>query len=149
MPVSVIFSKVASFLETPHIYIYIYIIIYTLQARTNIYTHTNLNGHKNTYIFTLRLHPSGKHCYTTLYEETILKPGVHTNDFGPIYGRLNSKLGHASLATAFRSSRLTFQPIPRDNLVSPVVRSANHNDAIPDACLNTKWHHGAFIYHRR
>ena len=55
----------------------------------------------------------------------IIKPGVglHTNGFGPSYGRLDSKLGHASLATAFRPSRLIFQPIPRENLESLVVRN--------------------------
>ena len=55
-----------------------------------------------------------------------IKPGVHTNDFAPIYGRRAKKLGHASLTTVFRHSRLTFQPILRENLESPKV-SANHN----------------------
>ena len=47
---------------------------------------------------------------------------MYTNDSGPIHGRRTRKLGHASLATAFRPSRLTFQPILRENLESPVVR---------------------------
>ena len=50
-----------------------------------------------------------------------LKPGVHTNDFAPIYGRRAMKLGHASLATVFRHGRLTFQPILWENLESPVL----------------------------
>ena len=51
-----------------------------------------------------------------------LKAGVYTNDFAPIYGRRGPKLGHPSLATVFRPSRLTFQPILRENLESPVVK---------------------------
>ena len=73
-----------------------------------------------------------------------VKPGVHTNDFAPIYGRREAKLGHASLATVFRPSRLTFQSILRDNLEAPVVRSQRITTAVVhDPCLNTKWHHGA------
>ena len=45
-----------------------------------------------------------------------IKPGVHTNDFAPIHRRRALKLGHASLATVFRPGRLTFQPIPQENL---------------------------------
>ena len=51
-----------------------------------------------------------------------LKPGVHTNDIAPIYGRRANKLGHVSLATVFRHGRLTFQPILRDNLESRLLR---------------------------
>ena len=51
-----------------------------------------------------------------------VKPGIHTNDFAPIYGRRAKKLGHTSLATVFRHGRLTFQPILWENLVSPVLR---------------------------
>ena len=72
------------------------------------------------------------------------KPGVHTNDFAPIYGRRAKKLGHASLATVFRHGRLTFQPILCENLESPVLRYQPITTAvITDACLNTRWHHGA------
>ena len=76
-----------------------------------------------------------------------LKPDVHTNDFAPIYGRRAKKLGHASLATVFRHGRLTFQPILWENLESPVLRYQPITTAvITDACLNTRWHHGAYIY---
>ena len=75
-----------------------------------------------------------------------VKPGVHTNDVAPIYGRRGPKLGHASLATVFRPSRLIFQQILRENLESPVVMYQPITAAeIPDACLNTRWHHGAYI----
>ena len=78
--------------------------------------------------------------------QVTVKPGVHTNDFAPIYGRRALKLGHASLATIFRAGRLTFQPILRENLESPVIRSQPITTAvITDACLNTRWHHGACI----
>ena len=74
-----------------------------------------------------------------------LKPGVHTNDFAPIYGRRAKKLGHASLATVFRHGRLTFQTILWENLESPVLRCQPITTAvITDACLNTRWHHGAY-----
>ena len=74
-----------------------------------------------------------------------VKPGVHTNDFAPIYGRRAKKLGHASLATVFRHGRLTFQPILWENLESPVLRYQPIITAvITDACLNTRWHHGAY-----
>ena len=73
------------------------------------------------------------------------KHGVHTNDFAPIYGRRAKKLGHASLATVFRHGRLTFQPILWENLESPVLRYQPITTAvITDACLNTRWHHGAY-----
>ena len=76
---------------------------------------------------------------------TCLKPGVHTNDFAPIYGRRAKKLGHASLATVFRHGRLTFQPILWENLDSPVLRYQPITTAvITDACLNARWHHGAY-----
>ena len=76
---------------------------------------------------------------------TILKPGVHTNDVAPIYGRRAKKLGHASLATVFRPGRLTFQPILRENLESPLLRYQPITTAVvSDACLNTRWHHGAY-----
>ena len=68
-----------------------------------------------------------------------------TNDFAPIYGRRAKKLGHASLATVFRHGRLTFQPILWENLESPVLRYQLITTAvITDACLNTRWHHGAY-----
>ena len=74
-----------------------------------------------------------------------LKPGIYTNDFAPIYGRPGPKLGHASLATVFRPSRLTFQPILWENLESPVISHLPITTAvITDACLNTRWHHGAY-----
>ena len=74
-----------------------------------------------------------------------LKPGVHTNDFAPIYGRRAKKLGHASLVTVFRHGRLKFQPIIWENLESPVLRYQPITTAvITDACLNTRWHHGAY-----
>ena len=74
-----------------------------------------------------------------------VKPGVHTNDFAPIYGRRAKKLGHASLATVFRPSRLTLPPILRENLESPVLRYQPITTAVvTDACLNTRWHHGAY-----
>ena len=74
-----------------------------------------------------------------------LKPGVHTNDFAPIYGRRAKKLGHASLATVFLHGRFTFQPILWENLESPVLRYQPITTAvITDACLNTRWHHGAY-----
>ena len=74
-----------------------------------------------------------------------IKPGVHTNDFAPIYGRRAKKLGHASLATVFRHGRLTFQPILWENLESPVLKYQPITTAvITDACLNTRWHHGAY-----
>ena len=74
-----------------------------------------------------------------------LKPGVHTNDFAPIYGRRANKLGHASLTTVFRPSRLTLPPILRENLESPVLRYQPITTAVvTDACLNTRWHHGAY-----
>ena len=74
-----------------------------------------------------------------------LKPGVHTNDFAPIHGLRALKLVHASLATVFRPSRLTLQPILRENLESPVLRYQPITTAVvTDACLNTRWHHGAY-----
>ena len=74
-----------------------------------------------------------------------LKPGVHTNDFAPIYGRRSKKLGHASLTTVFRPGRRTFQPILRENLESPLLRYQPITTAVvTDACLNTRWHHGAY-----
>ena len=74
------------------------------------------------------------------------KPGVHTNDFVPIYGRRANKLGHASLTTVFRHSRLTFQPILQENLESPLLRYQPITTAVvTDACLNTRWHHGIYI----
>ena len=74
-----------------------------------------------------------------------IKPGVHTNDFTPIYGRRAKKPGHASLASVFRHGRLTFQPILSKNLESPVLRyQPITTAAITDACLNTRWHHGAY-----
>ena len=73
------------------------------------------------------------------------KPGVHTNDFAPIYGRCAKKLGHASLATVFRLDRLPYQPILWENLESPVLRyQPITTSVITDACLNTRWHHGAY-----
>ena len=75
-----------------------------------------------------------------------IKPGVHTNDFAQIYGRRAKKLGHASLTTVFRHSRLTFQPILRENLESPLLRYQPITTAVvTDACLNTRWHHGIYI----
>ena len=75
-----------------------------------------------------------------------VKPGVHTNDFFPIYGRRANKLGHASLTTLFRHSRLTFQPILQENLESPLLRYQPITTAVvTDACLNTRWHHGIYI----
>ena len=74
-----------------------------------------------------------------------LKPGVHTNDFAPIHRRRALKLGHASLATVFRPGRLTLQPILRENLESPVLRYQPITTAVvTDACLITRWHHGAY-----
>ena len=74
-----------------------------------------------------------------------LKPGVHTNDFAPIHRLRALKLGHASLATVFRPGRLTLQPILRENLESPVLRYQPITTAVDtDACLNTRWHHGAY-----
>ena len=73
-----------------------------------------------------------------------VKPGVHTNDFAPIHRLRALKLGHASLATVFRPGRLTLQPILRENLESPVLRYQPITTAVvTDACLNTRWHHGA------
>ena len=75
----------------------------------------------------------------------LLKPGVHTNDFAPIHRRRALKLGHASLATVFRPGRLTFQQIPQENLESPLLRYQPITTAvITEACLNTRWHHGAY-----
>ena len=75
----------------------------------------------------------------------MLKPGVHTNDFAPIHRLRVLKLGHASLATVFRPGRLTLQPILRKNLESPVLRYLPITTAVvTDACLNTRWHHGAY-----
>ena len=75
----------------------------------------------------------------------VLKPGVHTNDFAPIHRLRALKLGHASLATVFRPGRLTLQPILRENLESPVLRYQPITTAVvTDACLNTRWHHGAY-----
>ena len=74
-----------------------------------------------------------------------LKPGVHTNDVAPIHRLRALKLGHASLATVFRPGRLTLQPILRENLESPVLRYQPITAAVvTDACLNTRWHHGAY-----
>ena len=74
-----------------------------------------------------------------------VKPGVHTNDFAPIYGRCAKKLGHVSLATVFLHGRLTFQPILWENLESPVLRYQPIITAvITGACLNTRWHYGAY-----
>ena len=74
-----------------------------------------------------------------------VKPGVHTNDFAPIHRRRALKLGHASLATVFRPGRLTFQQIPQENLESPLLRYQPITTAVvTEACLNTRWHHGAY-----
>ena len=79
------------------------------------------------------------------YRVDRLKPGVHTNDFAPIHRLRALKLGHASLATVFRPGRLTLQPILRENLESPVLRYQPITTAVvTDACLNTRWHHGAY-----
>ena len=79
-----------------------------------------------------------------------LKPSVHNNDFAPIYCPRGPNLGNTSLATVFRPSRLTFQPILWENLESLVVRSQPITTAVVhDACLNNRWHHGAYIYHRK
>ena len=81
----------------------------------------------------------------TIIDVSSIKPGVHTNDFAPTYGRRAKKLGHASLATVFRYSRLRIQPILLENLESPVLRYQPITTAvITDACLNTTWHHGAY-----
>ena len=83
------------------------------------------------------------------FAHTALKPGVHTNDIAPIYGRRAKKLGHASLATVFRHGRFTFQPILWENLESPVLRYQPITTAvITDACLNTRWHHGAYTSYK-
>ena len=75
----------------------------------------------------------------------LIKPGVHTNDFAPIHRLRALKLGHASLATVFRHGRLTLQPILRENLESPVLRYQPITTAVvTDACLNARWHHGAY-----
>ena len=34
---------------------------------------------------------------------------------------------------------------PGESEVASRRVSANHGDAIPDACLNTRWHHGAYL----
>ena len=74
-----------------------------------------------------------------------VKPGVHTNDFAPIHRLRALKLGHASLVTVFRPGRLTLQPILRENLESPVLMYQPITTAVvTDACLNTRWHHGAY-----
>ena len=76
---------------------------------------------------------------------TCLKPGVHTNDFAPIHRLRVLKLGQASLATVFRPGPLKLQPILRENLESPVLRYQPITTAVvTDACLNTRWHHGAY-----
>ena len=81
----------------------------------------------------------------TLDEMRSLKPGAHTNDFAPIHRRRALKLGHASLATVFRPGRLTSQQIPQENLESPLLRYQPITTAvITEACLNTRWHHGAY-----
>ena len=94
-----------------------------------------------------------RHCVSTMlfniYHYNVfplqLKPGVHTNDFAPIHRLRALKLGHASLATVFRPGRLTLQPILRENLESPVLRYQPITTAVvTDACLNTRWHHGAY-----
>ena len=83
--------------------------------------------------------------HSNLENDNCLKPGVHTNDFAPIHRLRALKLGHASLATVFRPGRLTLQPILRDNLESPVLRYQPITTAVvTDACLNTRWHHGAY-----
>ena len=70
---------------------------------------------------------------------------LHTNDFAPIHRLRALKLCHASLATVFRPGRLTLQPILRENLESPVLRYQPITTAVvTDACLNTRWHHGAY-----
>ena len=75
----------------------------------------------------------------------LLKPSVHTNDFAPIHRLRALKLGHASLATVFRPGRLTLQPILRENLESPVLLYQPITTAVvTEACLNTRWHHGAY-----
>ena len=79
------------------------------------------------------------------HQMLFLKPGVHTNDFAPIHRLRALKLGHASLATVFRPGRLPLQPILRENLDSPVLRYQPITTAVvTDACLNTRWHHGAY-----
>ena len=85
---------------------------------------------------------------TNMNERFFLDIAILTNtkDFARIYGRRAPNLGHASLATIFRPSRLTFQSILRENLESPVVRYQPITTAdVNDACLNTRWHHGAYI----
>ena len=82
-----------------------------------------------------------------IYIDTTIqvKPGVHTNDFAPIHRLCALKLGHASLANVFRPGRLTLQPILRENLESPVLRyQPITTNVVTDACLNTRWHHGAY-----
>ena len=74
-----------------------------------------------------------------------IKPGVHTNDFAPIYGQHAPKLGHASLTTVFRTGRFTFQPILRGNLESPVIRSQPITTTVITDARLTRWHHGAYM----
>ena len=99
--------------------------------------HCSLNGTLH------QLAPATSDCVA---KEGELKPGVHTNDFVPIYGRRANKLGHASLTTVFRHSRITFQPILQENLESPLLRYQPITTAVvTDACLNTRWHHDIYI----
>ena len=65
----------------------------------------------------------------SLAKKLALKPGVHTNDFAPIYGRRAKKLGHASVTSECISPRSAH--IPADSLgesgVAGLKVSANHN----------------------
>ena len=52
---------------------------------------------------------------------------------------LNFQKKTVSKATAFRPSRLTFQPILRENRVASRKVSANHNDAYMSKHKMTQW----------
>ena len=87
--------------------------------------------------FTMRVGSSSNMLIATLRENIFihagplrqkwLKPGVHTNDFAPIYGRRAKKLGHASLTTISPQSAHISADSPGESGVTALKVSANHN----------------------
>ena len=116
-----------------------------LPTATNFPVSPHEVSKRSGYLFVLCFEQYRYICTVETSNGPIVKPGVHTNDFAPIHRLRALKLGHASLATVFRPGRLTLQPILRENLESPVLMYQPITTAVvTDACLNTRWHHGAY-----
>ena len=77
-------------------------------------------------------------------ESVAFKAGVHTNECAPDLRSARPEARSRVTRSCMSSKSAHIQPILRENLGLPVVRSQPIATAlIPDACLNTRWHHGA------